>query len=100
MPHKFYKHKLLFDENMFSRRKLPRLNAFFNIKHIKDDFHKSGISDTEVYEVAATAGRLIVTFNGDDFRPLVQKDKAAGVIHVPANMPKDQIDKKLTSLLL
>ena len=45
MPKRFYKHKLLLDENMPSRPALPRLNQHFDVKHIRDDIHHGQIDD-------------------------------------------------------
>jgi hypothetical protein len=45
MPKRFYKHKLLLDENMPSRPTLPRLNQHFDEKHICDDIHHGQIDD-------------------------------------------------------
>jgi hypothetical protein len=52
MPKKFHKHKLLLDENMPSRRVFPRLNALFDVKHVRDDLKSAGASDDQVYEIA------------------------------------------------
>ncbi len=49
MPKSFYKHKLLFDENMPRRLVFPRLNELFDVKHIRDDLGHGGISDPEVH---------------------------------------------------
>src|SRR5881275_1751834 len=100
MSRKFYKHKLLFDENMPARTKLPRLNGLFNIKHIRDDLHKDGLPDDEVYKLAIKLNRLIVTFNGDDFRNFAQNSELTGIIHVSDTIKNDHIDTKLTSLFL
>src|SRR5579862_3855408 len=100
MVHKLHKHKLLLDENMPNRIKLPRLNGIFDLEHIRDDLKKAGIKDSEVYELAKKTKRVLITFNGDDFKKLVQKSDSSGVISVPATMPEDQIDKKLTSLFI
>jgi len=67
MPRKFYKFKLLLDENMPPRQRLPRLNSRFDVKHIRDDLNQSGLKDQPVYTLASKLNRLIITFNGDDF---------------------------------
>jgi hypothetical protein len=100
MPRGFYKHKLLLDENMPSRHYFPRLNHLFDVKHIAVDLKKGSIKDELVYEEAVKLHRLVVTFNGDDFKPLAEKSKATGIIAVSDNVPNEQIDKKLTALLL
>jgi predicted nuclease of predicted toxin-antitoxin system len=100
MVHKLHKHKLLLDENMPNRVKLPRLNGIFDVKHIRDDMKFAGIKDSVVYDQAKKTKRILITFNGDDFKKLVLKADSIGVISVPATMPEDQIDKKLTSLFI
>ena len=99
MVRTFYKHKLLLDEGFPPRWYFPRLNERFDVKHIKDDFRKIGLPDTEVYAYAVQEKRLIVTYNAKDFRRFAQKSKNTGVIGVPALMPYYHIDNKLTSLL-
>jgi predicted nuclease of predicted toxin-antitoxin system len=98
MPRKFYKFKLLLDENMPPRQRFPRLNRRFDVKHIRDDLNQSGLKDPPVYELASKLNRLIITFNGDDFMKLVDRSSQTGVINISANLRYDQIDTKLTSL--
>src|SRR5438105_6520995 len=100
MVRTFYKHKLLFDEGFPPRWYFPRLNERFDVKHIKDDFRKIGLPDTEVYAYAVQEKRLIVTYDTKDFRRLAQNSKETGVISVPALMPYHHIDNKLASLLI
>ena len=102
MPKRFYKHKLLLDENMPSRPALPRLNQHFDVKHIRNDIHHGQIDDPDVYQLAATQGRIVVTFNGTDFRPLVGRldGYEPGVIDIPAGWSAARIDTKLTALLM
>ena len=59
MGHCFYKHKLLFDENMPSRVEFPRLNGLFDVKHVRDDLGSGGIADPDVYALAVKLQRLI-----------------------------------------
>lgn len=99
MPHKFYKHKLLLDEGLFPRNILHRTNNRHNLKHVKHDFNKGGASDSEVYEIAKSDKRIIVTYNTDDFRSLAMQSKDSGVIGVTQGITPDQLDKKLNSLL-
>jgi predicted nuclease of predicted toxin-antitoxin system len=99
MPRKLYKRRLLLDENMPPRQRFPRLNGRFDVKHIRDDLHTTGIKDPAVYEMARIHNRLIITFNGDDFRKLVTGSNQTGAINVSANLRDDQIDTKLTALL-
>ncbi len=53
-----------------------------------------------MFEFAKKLNRLVITFNGDDFEKEVTKSIESGVINVSANMCYDQIDTKLTSLLI
>jgi predicted nuclease of predicted toxin-antitoxin system len=99
MPRKFYKFKLLLDENMPSRQRFPRLNSRFDIKHIHDDINQAGLKDPPVYALARKLNRLIITFNGDDFINMVAQSSETGVINLSTNLRYDQIDTKLTSLL-
>jgi len=99
MPRKFYKFRLLLDENMPPRQRFPRLNSRYDVKHVRDDLHKTGIKDPLVYELARELNRLLITFNGDDFKKLVIKSTTTGVINVSANMRNDHMDTKVTALL-
>ena len=99
MPNKFYKHKLLLDELMYTRRSYPRLNRNFDVKHIRDDLDLGGSTDKSAYELASKLGRIIITANGRHFRNLVQAD-SAGVIDFPADWSTSRVDTKLTALLM
>ena len=99
MPKKFYKHKLLLDENMPSRQAFPRLNALFDVKHVRDDFKSAGASDEQVYEIAVKSRRLIITTNVKHFKGLAGKSQETGVIGVSPHLSPPQVDTKLTSLL-
>lgn len=61
------KYKLLLDEGLPPRRYFPKLNAYYNIKHIKHDLNHAGITDKSVYQLAHDSGRLLVVFNTKDF---------------------------------
>jgi len=100
MPKPFYKHKLLYDENMPPRTQYPRLNAHFDVKHISHDYHKDGIPDEEVYDIAVKQGRMIITINRDDFEKLVGFKADCGVIAVPDGPAAARTDSKLTALLM
>jgi len=101
MPKSFYKHKVLLDENMPSRRLLKRLNHHFDVKHIRDDLRRGALDDAGIYQLAATQDRIVVTFNGRDFRPLVGTvPMDPGVIDLPMGWNEAQIDTKLTALLM
>lgn len=98
MTRRFYKHKILLDENFFYRSYLPKLNRNFDVKHIKDDFKQTGLKDPEIYKFALNSGRILVTFNSNDFRELAKTSKDTGVVGVSGNMLPEVIDKKLTAL--
>jgi predicted nuclease of predicted toxin-antitoxin system len=100
MPRKFYKHKLLLDEGFLLRQRLPILNSYFDVRHITVDLGHEGLRDKEVYQLGIKLKRIIVTFNDKDFRNFPQKNQISGVIGVSANLTADQIDKKLTALLI
>jgi predicted nuclease of predicted toxin-antitoxin system len=100
MPKRFPKHKLLFDENMAARQLFPRLNEHFDVKHVRDDLNRGGIDDPPVYDLAVAQGRIIITRNGDDFRPLAGTKADAGVIKIPDAWTRERIDSKLTALLM
>jgi len=99
MPKTFHKHKLLFDENMRPRTSFPRLNEHFEIKHVSHDLKMSGLTDTEVYDLAIHQGRIIITLNIVDFKKLAGTKKDAGIIGIPPHLLPPQLDNKLTSLL-
>jgi len=82
------------------RSDFPRLNHLFDLKHISIDFKKVGLSDEKVYQEAAKLHRIIVTFNGDDFIALARKSKNTGILSLSDNLSSEQIDTKLTALLL
>jgi hypothetical protein len=100
MSPKFHKFKLLLDENMPARTYFERLNHLHDVKHIVIDLHISGLLDEKVYHEAAKRRRLIVTFNGDDFKDLAAKSNATGIPSVSNNLSPEQIDTKLVALLI
>jgi predicted nuclease of predicted toxin-antitoxin system len=99
MPKPFYKHKLLLDEHLPPRQVLVILNAHLDVKHISHDLHLAGLPDPELYELALKQGRIILTINIKDFRPLL-RDDSPGVISIPQNWSAQRIDSKLTALLM
>jgi hypothetical protein len=99
MSKPFYKHKLLLDEHLFHRRAYLLLNEHFDVKHIKDDLHRDGASDQVIYELAVSQGRIILTNNVKDFRPLLRED-SPGIIGIPETWSAPRIDSKLTALLI
>ena len=99
MPKPFYKHKLLLDEHLYHRRTYPLLNERFDVKHIKDDLHHGGMDDHAIYELARSQGRITLTSNVKDFRPLL-RDDSPGIIGIPETWPPARLDTKLTALLM
>ena len=99
MPKPFYKHRVLLDEHLPPRQFLPRLNARFDVKHIKHDLHHGGMDDRLIHELAVAQGRIILTINVKDFRPLLRED-SPGVIGIPENWSASRLDTKLTALLM
>ena|SRR3989344_6230759 len=96
---RFYKHKLLLDENFPIRKHFPFLNRRFDLKHVGVDLNLEGLSDPEVYALARKENRLVVTRNIKDFRELALTSNDTGVIGISPNLIFEQIDKKLTALL-
>ena len=99
MARKFHKHKLLLDEGFPVRSYLPTSNSRFDLKHISEDLKQNGLSDEEIHRLAGESGRIVVTLNIKDFKPLAPMSKNTGVIGVSAALPFEQVDKKLNSLL-
>jgi predicted nuclease of predicted toxin-antitoxin system len=100
MPRGFHKHKVLLDENMRLRTRFPRLNSRFDVKHIRDDFHHASLDDPGVYRLAVKEQRVLVTLNEKDFLPLVGTQEDRGIIGVSPHLTAEQIDTKLTALLV
>src|SRR4249920_3927765 len=94
------KHKLLFDANMPNRKYFPTLNERFDVKHIQEDLSKYNIPDPEVYQLAISLNRILVTQNVKHFRTLAGKKQDFGIIGIDSNLPPSQIDKKLTAFLV
>ena len=84
---------------MPARTKFPRLNSRYDLKHIRDDFHITRMLDPQVYAFAQREHRLILTFNGDDFKDLARKSKTTGILFISDNLTDERIDTKLTALL-
>ncbi len=99
MPKPFYKHKLLLDEHLPPRQFLSRLNQHFDVKHIKHDLHHGGMDDASMHELAITQGRIMLTINVKDFRPLL-RENSPGVIGIPETWSADRLDTQLTALLM
>jgi predicted nuclease of predicted toxin-antitoxin system len=99
MPKRFYKHKTLLDEQISPRQFFPRLNERFDVKHIKHDLNLGSLPDPAVYELAVSQGRIILTKNVKDFRPLLHAD-SPGIIGIPETWSNSRVDTKLTALLM
>lgn len=99
MP-RVYKHRLLLDEGLPYKIRLPRTNSRYNLKHLKENLKQSGLSDDKVYKLAVKMQRLLVVFNIKHFRDLATKSKNSGIIGISQNLSPEQIDKKLTALLV
>jgi predicted nuclease of predicted toxin-antitoxin system len=97
MTRRFFKHKILLDENVYSRSKFPILNSLFDVKHITEDYNQAGLKDPQVYKLAVKEGRILVTFNTKDFRELATTSQKIGVIGLSIMTP-NVADKKLTAL--
>ncbi len=63
------------------------------------NLHLAGLPDPAIYELALKQGRIILTINIKDFRPLL-RDDSPGVISIPENWSAQRIDTKLTALLM
>jgi predicted nuclease of predicted toxin-antitoxin system len=100
MPKGFHKHKLLLDENMRPRTRFPRLNSRFDVKHIRDNFNLAGLPDPDVYRLAVREQRVLITYNDKDFLPLAGTRSDVGVIGVSPHLTIEQLDTKLTALLV
>lgn len=82
------------------RQRFPRLNSRYDVKHLRDDLNRPGLLDQPVFMLASKLKRLIITFNGDDFYKMVNESAGTGIINISPNLRYEQIDTKLTSLLM
>lgn len=98
MPH-FHRYKILLDEGLQPRNKLPRINSRFDVKHIREDFKLGGLPDEKVYKKAVETNRLLIVFNVKDYKSFAKQSKRTGIIGISQNLPVEQIDKKLNSFL-
>jgi predicted nuclease of predicted toxin-antitoxin system len=99
MSKRYYKYKLILDENVPSRRRLASVNERYDVKHIRDDFHPEGTSDPEVYNRAVEQKRVLVTYNVKHFKPLAGSQDDCGIIGLPPNVPRQKLDLKLVAFL-
>lgn len=100
MAKRFFKHKLLLDEHMDDRHAYPMLNERFDVKHIAADLRAGGLPDPQVYALAATTSRILITRNSKDFHALVRTKRDAGIIDIPPHTPARVLDTTLTALLV
>ena len=100
MTKRFRKHKLLLDENVPVRSYFPTLNSKYDVKHLTADLNLAGLADNKIYKFAQKKRRIIVTYNIKDFAPLVANDTKSGVIGISPSLQPEQVDKKLTALLM
>jgi hypothetical protein len=108
MPKPFYKHKPLLDENLPPRQVLSQLNAHFDVSTSSTtcimvderpgSLQISYVPRTRHFDLAMSLGRVILTINAKDFRPLL-RDDAPGVIGIPEAWSTTRLDTKLTALL-
>ena len=82
---------MLLDEQVSPRQYFPRLNERFDVKHIKHDLNLAGLPDPEVYELAVSQGRIILTKNVKDFRTLLRQD-SPGIIGLPETWSLSRVD--------
>lgn len=99
MSKRYYKYKLLLDENLPSRRRLSVLNERYDVKHIRDDFRRAGTSDSDIYDLCVAQQRVLVTYNIKHFKPLAGKSNDCGIIGLPPNVPREKLDTKLVAFL-
>ena len=85
---------------MRGRIDFPKLNEHFDVKHISHDLHKPGVSDEEVYEIAVSQRRIIVTLNTDDFRKLAGTKRDYGIIGISPHLIPPQLDNKLSAFVM
>ena len=100
MVKRFYKHRILFDENMPPRSYFPRLNKYFDVKHVDHDLNKGGASDEDVYALAVSQKRVILTHNQKHFLPLAGTKDDAGIISIPPHWTPKYLDGKLTAFFM
>jgi len=99
MSRNYHRYKLLLDEGLPLPQYFPLLNNLFNVKHVLQDFKGAGMSDEEVYALAAKENRLIITFNKKHFQSMATKSKETGVIAISHTPLPPQQDTKLTAFL-
>ena len=84
---------------MSPRIAFPDLNRIFDVKHVWEDLHLTGLPDPEVYQLAVKQQRILPTYNIKHFQKLAGTRSNAGIIGIPPHLTSAQIDTKLTALL-
>lgn len=92
------KPKLLLDEGLPPRAHFRELNNYCDVKHVKHDYRLGGVVDDIVYSTAQRYGRVLVTFNPNDFKSFIT-DRSVTVIGLSMKLTDEEIDTKLTSLI-
>jgi predicted nuclease of predicted toxin-antitoxin system len=92
------KPKLLLDECLPPRGRFPKLNEYCIARHLKGDFHESGISDEAVFELACKEEMILVTYNKRDFSPLIQSDKMS-IIAIGTGLSDKVADTRVTAYI-
>lgn len=73
--------KLLLDEQI-SGKAAERLRARgIDVIAVADEQSLRGLSDPDVFEIAQTQGRVVATYNRDDFEAIVREYVEAGRAH-------------------
>ena len=61
--------------------------------------HHGGMDDPLIHELAVEQGRIILTNNVKDFRPLLRED-SPGVIGIPVTWSSSRLDTALTAIFM
>jgi len=92
------RYKLLLDEMLPRREKLPELNRTHDLKHIVHDLGKSGLSDKRILVIAKRQNRIVVTKNVRDFQGLCT-EKGVDMVGVTEALLPEELDKKIMAYL-
>lgn len=69
------------------------------MRHIVHDFiHRRQIDDKEIYDIAVSDNRFVVTINFKDFRKFAVKDKP-GIIALPSDLTIGDIENVLLKFI-
>ena len=92
------RYKLLLDEMLPRREKLPELNRTHDLKHIVHDLGKSGLRDEDILVIAKRQNRIVVTKNVRDFQGLCT-EKGIDMVGVTEALLPEELDKKIMAYL-